>query len=282
MMTITTIFKCCGIFGDFDLVPPTPSQHIQTTKIQVQSQDSAGMLHKLSGGAWDPHDVNSVAATCESYLQFWDVRTMKYVPKFILLLVHFSWWHDNIPSSWAQMGFYDWTRSLLPRGKELFFSFPPFLRTLNYAVIWYNFWHLKHHSVLFNFEIQCTIFLGLILNNMFHLKFMIEVVGRGIYIPPTNQFLCELVPLGISCLLIGFFKLQEDSFDWVFPCPQCWLPSWKAEHTCKSCLVLLICVFTHSLINGFIICVSEVMRVTNIFWNSFMILYGLSAFVADI
>ncbi|XP_057435139.1 WD repeat-containing protein DWA2-like [Lotus japonicus] len=44
---------------------------------QVQSKDSAGVLHKLSGGAWDPHDVNSVAATCESYLQFWDVRTMK-------------------------------------------------------------------------------------------------------------------------------------------------------------------------------------------------------------
>ncbi|XP_068480771.1 WD repeat-containing protein DWA2-like isoform X2 [Phaseolus vulgaris] len=44
---------------------------------QVQSQDSAGMLHKLSGGAWDPHDVSSVVATCESYLQFWDVRTMK-------------------------------------------------------------------------------------------------------------------------------------------------------------------------------------------------------------
>jgi WD40 repeat protein len=44
---------------------------------EVQSQDSAGMLHKLSGGAWDPHDVNSVAATCESSLQFWDVRTMK-------------------------------------------------------------------------------------------------------------------------------------------------------------------------------------------------------------
>ncbi|KAH1123759.1 hypothetical protein GLYMA_06G018800v4 [Glycine max] len=43
----------------------------------VQSQDSAGMLHKLSGGAWNPHDVSSVAATCESYLQFWDVRTMK-------------------------------------------------------------------------------------------------------------------------------------------------------------------------------------------------------------
>ncbi|KAI9120185.1 hypothetical protein K1719_008833 [Acacia pycnantha] len=44
---------------------------------QVQSKDSAGMLHTLSGGAWDPHDVNSVAATCESSVQFWDIRTMK-------------------------------------------------------------------------------------------------------------------------------------------------------------------------------------------------------------
>lgn len=35
---------------------------------QVQSQDSAGILHKLSGGVWDPHNVNSVAATCESSL----------------------------------------------------------------------------------------------------------------------------------------------------------------------------------------------------------------------
>ncbi|XP_054810151.1 WD repeat-containing protein DWA2-like isoform X2 [Prosopis cineraria] len=44
---------------------------------QVQSQDSVGMLHNLSGGAWDPHDVNSVAATCESSVQLWDIRTMK-------------------------------------------------------------------------------------------------------------------------------------------------------------------------------------------------------------
>ena len=36
------------------------------------------MLHYLSGGAWDPHDVNAVAATCESSIQFWDLRTMKY------------------------------------------------------------------------------------------------------------------------------------------------------------------------------------------------------------
>ncbi|XP_030522172.1 WD repeat-containing protein DWA2-like [Rhodamnia argentea] len=44
---------------------------------QVQSQESAGMLHYLSGGAWDPHDVNTVAAACESSIQFWDLRTMK-------------------------------------------------------------------------------------------------------------------------------------------------------------------------------------------------------------
>ncbi|OMP11145.1 hypothetical protein COLO4_03999 [Corchorus olitorius] len=44
---------------------------------QVQSKESSGMLHYLSGGAWDPHDVNSVAATCESSVQFWDLRTMK-------------------------------------------------------------------------------------------------------------------------------------------------------------------------------------------------------------
>lgn len=44
---------------------------------QVQSQESAGMMHSLSGGAWDPHDVNTVATTCESSIQFWDLRTMK-------------------------------------------------------------------------------------------------------------------------------------------------------------------------------------------------------------
>lgn len=36
------------------------------------------MLHHLSGGAWDPHDVNVVASTSESSIQFWDLRTMKY------------------------------------------------------------------------------------------------------------------------------------------------------------------------------------------------------------
>jgi hypothetical protein len=54
------------------------------------------MLHKLSGGAWDPHDVNSVAATCESSLQFWDVRTMKYVPKFIPLPIYWFILKSNV------------------------------------------------------------------------------------------------------------------------------------------------------------------------------------------
>lgn len=48
-------------------------------RVQVQSQESAGVMHYLSGGAWDPHDMNAVAATCESSIQFWDLRTMKYV-----------------------------------------------------------------------------------------------------------------------------------------------------------------------------------------------------------
>ncbi|KAB2628323.1 hypothetical protein D8674_033118 [Pyrus ussuriensis x Pyrus communis] len=43
----------------------------------VQSQESAGVMHYLSAGAWDPHDINAVAATCESSIQFWDLRTMK-------------------------------------------------------------------------------------------------------------------------------------------------------------------------------------------------------------
>ncbi|KAK2660870.1 hypothetical protein Ddye_007403 [Dipteronia dyeriana] len=44
---------------------------------QVQSKESSGMLHYLSGGAWDPHDVNCIAATSVSSVQFWDLRTMK-------------------------------------------------------------------------------------------------------------------------------------------------------------------------------------------------------------
>ena len=45
------------------------------------------MLHYLSGGAWDPHDVNAVAATCESSVQFWDLRTMKYDSSALFFLV---------------------------------------------------------------------------------------------------------------------------------------------------------------------------------------------------
>lgn len=45
----------------------------------MQSQESAGMLHNLTGGAWDPHDLNSVALTSDSSVQIWDLRTMKYV-----------------------------------------------------------------------------------------------------------------------------------------------------------------------------------------------------------
>ncbi|KAK4745771.1 hypothetical protein SAY87_012083 [Trapa incisa] len=49
-----------------------------TVKIaQVQPQESAGMLHYLSAGAWDLHDVNALALTCESSFQFWDLMTMK-------------------------------------------------------------------------------------------------------------------------------------------------------------------------------------------------------------
>ncbi|XP_021766615.1 WD repeat-containing protein DWA2-like [Chenopodium quinoa] len=44
---------------------------------QVQSQESGGVLHYLAGGAWDPHDVNSVTLTSESAIQLWDLRTMK-------------------------------------------------------------------------------------------------------------------------------------------------------------------------------------------------------------
>lgn len=44
---------------------------------QVQSKVSVGMLHKLSGGAWDPHDAHAIAVTCDSDTQFWDLRTMK-------------------------------------------------------------------------------------------------------------------------------------------------------------------------------------------------------------
>ncbi|CAI9758036.1 unnamed protein product [Fraxinus pennsylvanica] len=53
--------------------------NIDTSKktAQVQSQKSSGMLHYLSGGAWDAHDVNTVALTRDLSVQLWDLRTMK-------------------------------------------------------------------------------------------------------------------------------------------------------------------------------------------------------------
>ncbi|XP_011628967.1 WD repeat-containing protein DWA2 [Amborella trichopoda] len=44
---------------------------------KVHSQESVDMPHYFSGGAWDPHDQNSLATTCESAIQCWDLRTMK-------------------------------------------------------------------------------------------------------------------------------------------------------------------------------------------------------------
>ncbi|CAA0831149.1 Transducin/WD40 repeat-like superfamily protein [Striga hermonthica] len=52
---------------------------LDTSKLtaQVQSKESAGMHHNLSGGAWDPYDFNNVSLTCDSSVQLWDLRTMK-------------------------------------------------------------------------------------------------------------------------------------------------------------------------------------------------------------
>ncbi|GAB2300440.1 WD repeat-containing protein dwa2 [Dionaea muscipula] len=44
---------------------------------QVHLKESAGILHYLTGGSWDPHDLNSVALTSDSVIQLWDLRTMK-------------------------------------------------------------------------------------------------------------------------------------------------------------------------------------------------------------
>ncbi|KAK9112529.1 hypothetical protein Scep_020048 [Stephania cephalantha] len=44
---------------------------------KVQLKESVGMLDYFSGGAWDPNDWNAAAVTCDSSIQFWDIRTMK-------------------------------------------------------------------------------------------------------------------------------------------------------------------------------------------------------------
>ncbi|XP_062194995.1 WD repeat-containing protein DWA2-like [Phragmites australis] len=41
------------------------------------SQGSADMLPNLQGGAWDPHNYNSVAAISDSSLHLWDLRSME-------------------------------------------------------------------------------------------------------------------------------------------------------------------------------------------------------------
>ena len=43
------------------------------------SQGSADMLPNLRGGAWDPHNHNTVATITDSSLHFWDLRSMKLV-----------------------------------------------------------------------------------------------------------------------------------------------------------------------------------------------------------
>eukprot|EP00249_Psilotum_nudum_P018157 c26664_g1_i1 orf=93-1241(+) len=47
--------------------------------VKMQAQLSAGMLHHMAGGAWDPHDINIVATACESSIQHWDLRSMKQI-----------------------------------------------------------------------------------------------------------------------------------------------------------------------------------------------------------
>uniref|UniRef100_A0A0D6R6Q8 EIPR1-like beta-propeller domain-containing protein n=1 Tax=Araucaria cunninghamii TaxID=56994 RepID=A0A0D6R6Q8_ARACU len=50
-----------------------------TMSAKVLSQESAGMLNHMSGGAWDPHDINTLSIACESSVQFWDLRSIKQV-----------------------------------------------------------------------------------------------------------------------------------------------------------------------------------------------------------
>lgn len=64
---------------------------IWVPKLQVISQGSADMLPNLRGGAWDPHNHNTVATITDSSLHFWDLRSMK-------LVLWQSWPHQII---WA-------------------------------------------------------------------------------------------------------------------------------------------------------------------------------------
>lgn len=54
--------------------------------LQVISQGSADMLPNLCGGAWDPHNHNSIASISDSSLQLWDLRSMELILYLDLLL----------------------------------------------------------------------------------------------------------------------------------------------------------------------------------------------------
>lgn len=45
--------------------------------VQVNGKMSAGMLHQMTSGAWDPHDVNSALTACDSCVHCWDLRSLK-------------------------------------------------------------------------------------------------------------------------------------------------------------------------------------------------------------
>ncbi|CAM6102934.1 unnamed protein product [Calypogeia fissa] len=44
---------------------------------KIQAHGSAGELHHMAGGAWDPHDVSNVATIFDSSIQMWDLRSMR-------------------------------------------------------------------------------------------------------------------------------------------------------------------------------------------------------------
>uniref|UniRef100_A0A803LUN9 HAT C-terminal dimerisation domain-containing protein n=1 Tax=Chenopodium quinoa TaxID=63459 RepID=A0A803LUN9_CHEQI len=52
------------------------SDSVECAVDMVQSLESDGVLHYLTGGSWDPHDVNSVTLTSESAIQLWDLRKL--------------------------------------------------------------------------------------------------------------------------------------------------------------------------------------------------------------
>lgn len=61
---------------------------IWTHMLQVISQGSVDMLPNLRGGAWDPHNHNSIAAISDSSLHLWDLRSME-----LILYLDFLWFY---------------------------------------------------------------------------------------------------------------------------------------------------------------------------------------------